>query len=109
MLFSKPIGYTCYSEGRRILSKNTNPGRLQFPTKKSKYTKETKSKFANESVKRSRQGENQLANKLKHNNSKGGSRDRSRDFVSVKKRDPSIKFPQSTRFPQHLARNKVGL
>ena len=38
-----------------------------------------------------------MANKLKYNHSKGGLRDRSRDFISLKKRDPSIKFPGSSR------------
>jgi len=53
-------------------------------------------RFAYEAIKRTKPAEVvQMANKLKNNNSKGGLRDRSRDFVKTRVRDPSIKFPES--------------
>jgi hypothetical protein len=66
-------------------------------------------KFANESVKRTRPAETQLAYKLKYAYSKGGLRERSRDFTGNRIRDPSVKFPGTIRNVQNTVRDKVGL
>lgn len=84
--------YNCYfREGRKPATK---PQKIEFPKKVPNVVTPV-NKFANESVKRSKPAESQLANKIKYSHSKGGLRDRSRDFVSTRTRDPSIKFPGS--------------
>lgn len=49
-----------------------------------------------------------MANKLKYNSSKGGLRDRSRDYISTRARDPSIKFPGTKRGPAPLIKQDLS-
>ena len=91
---------------RRPVNKVQAQPKLKFPASES-VGNISMNKFANQSVKRSRPKEtSQMANHLKHTYSRGGLRDKSRDFP--RKRDPSIKFPGTSRNMQHTTRENVG-
>lgn len=96
-----------FRDVRKPTNKVANPQKLEFP-KKVELEKAPVNRFANESVKRSKPVENQMANLLKYNSSKGGLRDRSRDYVSTRIRDPSIKFPGTIRGPTPVTKNDLS-
>ena len=90
------IKWKFYRESRKIIDQASNQ-KLEFP--KTIYPQPVSvNKFGNEVIqKKPSPEEKPIINKLRSGHSKGGLRDRSRDFITWRNRDPSVKFPSNNK------------